>query len=254
MKPIPKLIALLLLCALVTVGLASPPSGDTKTLTVGNSAGVSLPPTPLSFIAVPTSDGPNAVTIDVSGTWTGTGGLSVWTVTSGSTTPRVVASTSLCNTATKDFLGITSGATGQFTTTISGGGTVYVVAPSNLTGSATVTLRVGVGTSGGATAVNGTVSTITAGSFLVAPPSSWATGTDWTTASTPALPGAIKAIWIGITAGTSATLEIDGGGATGIIFQNVQAGWWPVPPGVNITKIYAAANGSTSLANIVVVY
>jgi len=149
MKRNVKIIALFLLCLAALVAWASPPlSGDTKTLTVGNAAGVALPPTTGSYISVPTTDGANAVTIDVSGTWTGTGGLSIWAVASGSTNPRVLAQSSLQNINTKDYLGITSGATGQWTTTVTGGGTVYVVAPSSLTGSVTVSLRIGGGNSG----------------------------------------------------------------------------------------------------------
>ena len=77
-------------------------------------------------------------------------------------------------------------------------------------------------------------------------------GTDWTSGSSTPLPPNIKTIYVGITPGTTCNLKIDGGGATGVIFYNLQQGWVPLPLACNITRIYSPANGSTGAQNLVV--
>ena len=99
----------------------------------------------------------------------------------------------------------------------------------------------------GGIAVNSTnpLPTTMGGSALTAVPTNWITGTNWNGSSSPALPSNIKAVWVDVAPGTTCTIQVDGGGATAFQFPVVQTGWFFVPAGLNITNIYAPANGST---------
>jgi hypothetical protein len=93
-----------------------------------------------------------------------------------------------------------------------------------------------------------TVTTISAGQTVTVPPANFATGTNWTAASTPPLPVGIKAIWLNEGSGNQCTFKFDGGGSTGVIFQYVNGSFLPIPPGIDISQIYSPANGSTGLS------
>ena len=87
------------------------------------ASGTTLPPAVGSSISVPTYDGPNALSIDISNTWVGT--VAVWHVVNGKV--RVVPMSSLTNEQTSDTSGISSGSTGRWIFSLVGGGTCYFV-------------------------------------------------------------------------------------------------------------------------------
>lgn len=241
------------------------------TITAANASPLSGPSDGVSSVQIPWSPTYSQLVISLTGSWAATLVVQIsndngktW-VSLGS--PTVVGSTSAWG----------SGVNGAWTTAAFGvlvrvTATAFSSGPINVSLSAN---QAGGGSSGGSggnvtisaplgsALSSASVSTViasdqlpiavkAAGTQFAAPPANFST-TDWTSGSTPALPTNVLAIWVNVAPGSTCSVKVDGGGATGIVFADVQGGWFPIPPGTNITKIYSPANGSTSLAIATVV-
>lgn len=129
-------------------------AGITKSISAANSGGTSdvANLTENSFVSINTGDGPNTVLIDLSGSWSGTGGLLALFVPTQSPTSttqtslvRTIPQTDIVAQSNNNTNGLVSAVTGSFSLGVNGAGTVYIVGPSDFSGPASVTLRVGPG-------------------------------------------------------------------------------------------------------------
>lgn len=126
---------------------------NTSQITLANSGGTTVPAnfTPGSYGSVNLPGGPNTVTVDVSGTWSQTGGLlALFAPTQGPSTGTVVVRTipqsSFRSKTAGTFNGLVSGCNDSFDLGINGAGTLYIIAGSGaLTGTPLVSLSSGVG-------------------------------------------------------------------------------------------------------------
>ena len=216
------------------------------------------------YVTIPANVG--TVSISTSGTWSQTIVLKTSNDNGASYNAWNVP---ILNTNTLDVLGITSGTDSQWvgfvagtnldfhqTAFVSGVVTISVrfgPGPSPLAPANASPLPTGAATAANQTNGNQTVQTVAQGTSEEAPPASVATGTDWVTASTPALSGAIKYIWVDIAPGTTCSIKYTCTSGT-FTRNNVQSGYLQMTPGLVITKIFAAANGSTGLVIDVVGY
>lgn len=123
-------------------------------ITAGNAAGIPSPwnassLTPRSWGVVGTNPGSNTVTlnIDASSSYSGASPV-LYSVPFGSTTATQIPLTTFQNDNTRDFLGISAGATGKWTGTVSGAGSLYLILPSG--GSGTLVWQMSVGPGNGA--------------------------------------------------------------------------------------------------------
>jgi hypothetical protein len=120
----------------------------TSQIKLANSGGTTSPSsfTVGSYASIQTQDGPNTVTIDLVGTWSQTGGLSVLFVPlqspSFTTEPvQTIPGTALTARNPANTNGLASGVQDTFTLGVNGAGTLYVIAGSaTFTGPVTVTL------------------------------------------------------------------------------------------------------------------
>jgi len=120
----------------------------TSQITLANSGGTSAVAnlTKGSYASINTQDGPNTVTIDLAGTWSQTGGLSVLFVPlqspSVTTEPvQTIPQSALTARSNGNTSGITSAVQDTFTLGINGAGTLYVISGSaTFSGPVTITL------------------------------------------------------------------------------------------------------------------
>jgi hypothetical protein len=120
----------------------------TSQITLANSGGTSAVAnfTKGSYASINTQDGPNTVTIDLAGTWSQTGGLSVLFVPlqspSVTTEPiQTISQTTLTPRNPANTSGLASAVQDTFTVGINGAGTLYVISGSaTFSGPVTVTL------------------------------------------------------------------------------------------------------------------
>jgi hypothetical protein len=125
---------------------------------------------------------------------------------------------------------------------------VYNSAPLSLASGQAAPLQVSVtgglkvDGSGTPLAVSGTVISQSNGMTPTVPPSTLATGTDWTSSGSPALPTHISAIWVA----TAGTIYLDCGAVTNIAVGPVQTGWLPWPPNMTITRIRGTSTATVS--------
>jgi hypothetical protein len=120
----------------------------TSQITAANSGGTSAVAnfSKNSYVSINTQDGPNTVTIDVAGTWSQAGGLTVLFVPLQSPTlttepVQTIPQSSLTARSNGNTSGITSAVQDTFTTGINGAGTLYVIAGApTFSGPATITL------------------------------------------------------------------------------------------------------------------
>ncbi len=132
--------------------MSSPNTGQITAANAGGTSDVSLL-TAGSFFSVNLPDGPNTVLIDLSGTWSASGGLQVLfvptqnpAVVTATTLVRVIVQSSITAQVDNSKNGLVSGATGTFFFGQNGAGTIYVVAPSSTwSGTANITIRFGPG-------------------------------------------------------------------------------------------------------------
>jgi len=148
MKPILRVAALLQLFLWLSglcfgQAISAPSSATTPaTLPAGSYTKITLAP------------GPNTLTIDINGTYTGQ--FAVQCAYQGSTGPlRTWPAASITNSLTPGSTGISANATGTWTCTVPGPGSAYLVATTLASGAPTVFLSAGSGVGGASAAADG---------------------------------------------------------------------------------------------------
>jgi hypothetical protein len=207
-----------------------------------------------SFLALPGVVGVSSVTIEIDGS--GTGVFQVWISTSGIRADLLPAANI---TSVEGTSGAPTGA-GTYSIPCFASGTVYLVAAS-LSGSVNALLSSGpasgsspagsvpsnttiVGPLGQQTPASAVaVISLDHGSVITVPPAGFPAAA-WTPSSSPALPAYICALWIT----SSGAIYFDGGGSVNVAMTGVQGTWLKLPPGINISQIYATTTAGIGFA------